>query len=125
MTTLTDLAETLAVLARPGVRVDADGDHLVITLVNRDRPPHDLVTFLVTPLDRQWPDDFADIVKSFDEFNDIATEIVSRATDLDMAIALSQDIYNKGVVLNSHGWYDVLRFTFDDVELDIGKWTAR
>jgi hypothetical protein len=125
MTELDDLAETMRVLARPGLRIRVDGDHLVITLVNPAHPSVELVSYEMTPLDGQWPDDMAEIVRSFDEFNDVATEQVARAVTTDLPMGLAQDIYNKGILLNSHGWYDVFQFDVTGLEHDIDQWTAR
>ncbi len=72
-----------------------------------------------------WDEHLVDIVASFDEFNIAATEITAHATGVDVGLALAQDIYNAGVVLNRHGWSDVLRFKFDHVENDIDVWMGR
>jgi hypothetical protein len=37
-------------------------------------------------------------------------------------MVLSQEIYNRGVVLNPHGLYDLFEVHLDFVELDPTKW---
>jgi hypothetical protein len=119
---LAELAETTALIARPGLSVVAEDDHLLIKVLSRSDPPTDLVVFRATPIDDGWSSRFNELVKSFDEFNDVASAIADRAADWDLAISLAQTMYNKGVVLNSHGWYDDLRFDYAYLEEDMSKW---
>ncbi len=122
MTDLADLAETMAIIARPGLTVDVEDDHLLIKVLSRSDPPSELIVFRAAPIEPAWPSRFNELVKSFDEFNDVASAIADRAADWDAAISVAQAIYNKGIVLNSHGWYDDLRFEYASLEEDMSKW---
>ncbi|HEU4841174.1 MAG TPA: hypothetical protein VFT09_07010 [Ilumatobacteraceae bacterium] len=77
---------------------------------------------MLVTLDEGWPARFNDLVKSFDEFHDVAWAIADRAADRDPAISVAQTIDNKGIVLDSHGWYDDLRFDDASLEEDLTKW---
>lgn len=120
-----DLADTLAIVAPPNVRVAAADDGLRVTVLDPRNMAAELVVFAATPKVPDWDEHLVDIVASFDEFNIAATEITAHATGVDVGLALAQDIYNAGVVLNRHGWSDVLRFKFDHVENDIDVWMGR
>jgi len=120
-----DLAETMAIVAPPNVRVAATDEGLRITVLDPRRMAAELVVFAVTPKSDEWRSRKGDIVASFDRFNVTATEISQHANGADSGLALAQDIYNAGVVLNPHGWSDVLRFDYADVATDIDVWMGR
>jgi hypothetical protein len=119
--TLADLAETMDLLARPGLSVEAtDGSLLIrLRLPGRD---DDLLSFVATPREDDWAAHFDELVRGFNEFNDVAVAMLDGVVPSDTALAVAQDLRNRAIVENSSGWYDVLRFRYGHVENDIRRW---
>ncbi len=120
-----ELAETLEILAPPNITVTATADGLRIGLLEPRRMAAEVVVFKVTPRSADWTERVGDIVASFDRFTVTATEISQHATGSDDGLALAQDIYNAGVVLNPHNWSDLLDFDYEHVAMDISVWLGR
>ena len=125
MSELDDLARTLSILARPGMTVERDGTDLRLRLASPSEPTHELMVLVLRPLGDDISAHRSSIIESFNEFNDIAAITVDRATPIDDPLSLVQDIYNRGVMLNGHGWVDAFDFEILRADMDIAHWAHR
>ena len=125
MSELDDLAHTLSLLARPGLTVEADGRDLRLRLSSMSEPRHELMVLVLRPLSDDISAQRSSIIQSFNEFNDVAAITVDRATPVDDPLSLVQDIYNRGVMLNGHGWVDAFDFEILRADTDIAHWAHR
>jgi len=119
--TLDELADTMAMLARPGIGVTAVGDHVRIALLHRTDPGIELVVFRATPSAADWSGDVAVILRSFDQFNDVATVIADHAVPSDDPLSLAQDVYEKGILMSA--WYDVMVFEYESIDESSAHWS--
>jgi hypothetical protein len=117
-----DLAESMDIVARPGVSVEVDGDDLVIHIGHPDRPGDDLMTFTATPREDDWTAHYDDLIRAFEQFSDVAVTMVEHVEPGDLPLGVAQDLHNKAIVNNDFGWYDVLRLRFGYVEPLIDRW---
>lgn len=125
MADLEDLAATLEVLARPYLVVEPADSEIVIKVVSPAEPSRRLMTLAMRPATDNWVQRRPAVVRSFDEFNDLVARTVDRATLQDEPLGLAQQIYNQGIMLNTHGWVGVFDFEMRDVDSDISHWAHR
>jgi hypothetical protein len=125
MADLDELAATFALMARPYVLVENSGSEIVLRIVSPVDSTRALLTFGMRPAVEDWLAQRPEIVRSFDEFNDLVAVTVDRATALDEPLDLMQQIYNRGIMLNSHNWIDAFNFKTLAVDSDIEHWAHR
>jgi hypothetical protein len=120
-----DLVEIFADLARPYLVVEARNRAVELRVVSPAEPTRGLMSLALQPVVEDLDARRSAVIQAFDEFNDLVARVVDRATTEDEPLELAQQIYNKGVMMNSHGWVDVFDFTMYDVDSDIAHWAHR
>jgi hypothetical protein len=117
------LADKLSLIARPGVEVEPDGEGLRLKVVTRQPPFDDLIVFSAKPAVDDLAEHDEALIRGFSDFSELVAHTIDGQDPRSVVpLILSQELYNRGVVLNAHGLYDLFDVQVRFLEHDPAKW---
>jgi len=117
------LAQKLSVIARPGILVTSNGEHLRLTIVSRNTSERKLIVFRATPTTGDLLSHESEILLAFSEFSETTAMLIDQASKRTIQpLVLSQQIFNRALFQNSSGWRTLFHFSIEFIEECTDLW---